>query len=37
LRIGVGAKAEEDLAGVVRIDVVIHHHEANAIPDFGDG
>ena len=27
LRIGVGAEAEEDFAGVVHVHVVIHHHE----------
>ena len=27
LRIGVGAEAEEDFAGVVHVHVVIYHHE----------
>ena len=27
LRIGVGAEAEEDFAGVVHVHVVVHHHE----------
>ena len=27
LRVGVGAEAEEDFAGVVNVHVVVHHHD----------